>query len=142
MVYTKNTRKAMNIAYNAHQGQFDKSGVPYIFHPIHVAEKMQTEKECIVALLHDVVEDSDITFEELATQFSGDIIRALKLLTHDDSVPYMDYIENIKFDPIAKKVKLADLEHNSDLSRLESYTENDLERWGKYCEAIEFLQAK
>ena len=61
MIYTDNTRKAMKIAYNAHNGQVDKSGVPYIFHPIHLAEQMNTEEECIVALIHDVVEDTDMT---------------------------------------------------------------------------------
>ena len=65
MIYTVNTRKAMEIAYKAHHGQVDKSGVPYIFHPIHLAEQMDTEDECIVALLHDVVEDTEMTFEQL-----------------------------------------------------------------------------
>ena len=88
MVYTKNTRKAMNIAYNAHMGQYDKSGIPYIFHPMHLAEQMDTEEECIVALLHDVVEDTDVTFEELEKEFSNTVIDALKLMTHDKSVPY------------------------------------------------------
>lgn len=74
MIYTKLTRKAMNIAYNAHINQYDKTGVPYIYHPIHIAEQMDTEIECIVALLHDVVEDTDVTFEILENEFSREVI--------------------------------------------------------------------
>ena len=78
MVYSELTKKAMNIAYDAHHGQYDKGGVPFIFHPIHLAEQMETEEECIVALLHDVVEDSDVTFEELEKEFSNEVIDALR----------------------------------------------------------------
>ena len=70
MIYTVNTKKAILIAYNAHQNQIDRSGIPYIFHPFHLAEQMNTETECIVALLHDVVEDTNITFEDLEKDFS------------------------------------------------------------------------
>ena len=129
----------MNIAYSAHNGQNDKSGVPYVFHPFHLAEQMETENECIVALLHDVVEDTNVTIEYLATEFSDNIIQAIKLLTHDDSIPYMDYIRKLKSNPLAKKVKLADLEHNSDTTRLENPTEKDIKRWEKYREAKEIL---
>ena len=139
MIYTKNTNKAMNIAYNAHMGQKDKSGIPYIFHPIHLAETMETEEECIVALLHDVVEDTDVTFEELQKEFSNRIIEALKLLTHDKSVPYDEYILNLKENQIAKKVKLADLRHNSDKTRLEHLTPRDIMRNKKYEKAIKTL---
>ena len=139
MIYTDNTRKAMKIAYEAHNGQLDKSGVPYIFHPIHLAEQMTTEEECIVALLHDVVEDTDVTFEELQKEFSSRIIEALKLLTHDKSVPYDEYILNLKENQIAKKVKLADLRHNSDKTRLEHLTPRDIMRNKKYEKAIKTL---
>lgn len=140
MIYTVNTRKAMKIAYNAHEGQLDRSGVPYVFHPFHLAEQMKTEEECIVALLHDVVEDTDVTFEQLKEEFSDKIIQALKLLTHDDSVEYMDYIRDIKDNPIAKNVKLADLKHNSDMTRLDEWTEKDARRNLKYAEAIKILR--
>lgn len=139
MIYTPNTRKAMIIAFNAHMGQLDKSGVPYIYHPIHLAEQMQTEEECIVALLHDTVEDTEITFEELEKNFSSRIIEALKLLTHDKSVPYMDYVRLLKSNLIAKNVKLADLRHNSDETRLDQQTEKDKKRNQKYKEAIAIL---
>lgn len=139
MIYTENTKKAMKFAYDAHHGQLDKSGVPYIFHPIHLAEQMQTEEECIVALLHDVVEDTEVTFEQLKKEFSDTVIEALKLLTHDDSVEYMDYIRNLKDNSIAKNVKLADLNHNSENTRLEKLTEKDIKRNKKYSEAIKIL---
>lgn len=140
MVYTENTQKAMVLAYNAHLGQKDKSGVPYIYHPIHLAEQMDTEEECIVALLHDVVEDTDVTFTQLEKDFSVNVIEALKLLTHDKSIDYMDYVRKIKKNPIAKKVKLADLRHNSDPSRIVANpTKKDEERNKKYLKAIEIL---
>lgn len=86
----------MIIAHNAHMHQFDKAGVPYIFHPIHLAEQMDTETECIIALLHDVVEDTEVTFEQLEKEFSKEIIGILKLLTRDKSIDYMEYKKNKK----------------------------------------------
>lgn len=139
MIYTNQTKKAMIIAYNAHHGQVDKSGIPYIYHPIHLAEQMQTEEECIVALLHDTVEDTNVTFETLEKEFSKEVIEALKLLTHDKSADYMDYVKNLKNNPIAKKVKLADLYHNSDITRMENPTQKDIERKEKYHKAISIL---
>ena len=139
MIYTKNTRKAIIIAYNAHINQKDRSGLPYILHPIHLAEQMDTEEECIVALLHDVVEDTEVTFKELEKEFSTTIIDALKLLTHDKDTDYFEYIERIKTNPLAVKVKLADLKHNSDETRLEKITEKDIARNKKYVKAIRML---
>ena len=139
MVNTKLTRKAMIIAYNAHMNQFDRANVPYIYHPIHLAEQMDNENECIVALLHDVVEDTDITFEQLEKEFPTEVIQALKLLTHDKNVDYMDYIEKIKKNSIAKKVKIADITHNSDETRLDEITPNDITRREKYKKALELL---
>ena len=117
MIYTPMTNKAMRIAYKAHQGQTDYNGIPYIFHPIHLAEAMDDEISCTVALLHDVVEDTSVTMEELSKEFPKEVIEPLQLLTHNDDTPYFDYVRVIKGHPIAKKVKLADLAHNSDQSR-------------------------
>lgn len=139
MIYTNNTRKAINIAYNAHMGQMDKSGIPYIFHPVHLAEFMDTEDECIVALLHDVVEDTDVTFEELEKEFSNTVIEALKLLTHDKSIPYLEYVKKLKDNPIAKNVKIADITHNSDTTRLNHLTPKDIIRNEKYKKALKIL---
>lgn len=141
MIYTPLTKKAMKIAFAAHKNQVDKSGIPYIYHPIHLAEQMQDEKTTCVALLHDVIEDTDITSEHLQEQgFNADILAALDLLTHDKSVPYMDYIRTIKENKFAAVVKIADLIHNSDLSRLDEVTEKALQRVEKYKKAIEILR--
>lgn len=117
MIYTELTNKAMKIAYTAHHGQLDKGGLPYIFHPYHLAEQMDDEISCCAALLHDVVEDTDVTMEELAAEFPGAVIDVLMLLTHREEVPYSDYVRAIKGNPIAVKIKLADIAHNSDQSR-------------------------
>ncbi len=141
MIYTFQTKKAMCIAFDAHKDQLDKSGIPYIYHPIHLAEQMTDEKTTCVALLHDVVEDSDMTFEDLIeARFDDEVIEALKLLTHDKDVPYMDYVLNLKENEIARKVKLADLEHNSDLSRLNKIDDKALKRVEKYKNAMMLLK--
>ncbi|HAE51926.1 MAG TPA: GTP pyrophosphokinase [Ruminococcus sp.] len=143
MIYTELTVKAMHIAYDAHSGQTDKNGMPYIFHPFHLAEQMHTESEICTALLHDVAEDTDITIEKLAEDFPEEITDALKLLTHDKNIDYFDYVREIKTNPIARKVKLADLKHNSDLSRMTASgivpSEKDIKRREKYLKAIEIL---
>lgn len=139
MINTNLTRKAMKIAYDAHHGQVDKANVPYIYHPIHLAEAMDDEISCCVALLHDVVEDTNISFEYLADIFNNDIIEALKLLTHNKEDNYQEYIKKIKDNNIAKKVKIADLKHNLDITRLENITEADLKRREKYINALDYL---
>lgn len=141
MINTNLTRKAMNIAYNAHMGQVDKVGVPYIFHPIHLAEGMDSEYSCCVALLHDVVEDTDVTLDELRKDFPNEVVEAVRLLTYDSSVPYMDYVKQIKENELARRVKIADLCHNSDSTRLEVVTDIDLERMEKYRKALEYLNS-
>lgn len=124
MLYTPLTCKAMQIAYSAHHGQVDKGGLPYIFHPYHLAQQMEDEISCCAALLHDVVEDTDITLESLSGEFPEEVIRILQLLTHEPDVPYFDYVRRIKTNPIAVKIKLADIAHNSDQSRCPNLTED------------------
>lgn len=145
MIYTDLTCKAMKLAYDAHQGQTDKSGLPYIFHPFHLAEQMKDEVTVCIALLHDVVEDTDITIEELETEFPEEVTEALKLLTHDKATDYSDYIMKIKESPAAREVKLADLRHNSDISRIRDKSirssEKTLQRIEKYRKAIALLTA-
>ena len=140
MIYTPLTKKAMKIAFESHKDQKDKSGMPYIYHPIHLAEQMTDEATACVALLHDVVEDTHITLEDLESSFTPEIIEALKLLTHDDAAPYMEYVAAIKSNSIAKAVKLADLAHNSDLTRLDVVDEKALKRVEKYTQAMELLK--
>ena len=140
MIYTNLTKKALKLCFEAHKEQVDKSGMPYVFHPFHLAEQMTDEETTVVALLHDVVEDTELTFEGLEKQgFGEEIISALKLLTHNDDTPYMDYVAKIKNNKIATAVKLADLKHNSDLSRLDTVDEKALKRKEKYEKAIKLL---
>ena len=117
MIYTPLTIRAMQIAYSAHHGQVDKAGIPYIFHPLHLAEEMSEEISCCVALLHDTVEDTEITPEDLAAEFPGEVVEAVRLLTHDPETDYYDYVRKIRSNPVALQVKLADLNHNMDATR-------------------------
>ena len=142
MIYTLLTNKAMRIAYEARHGQADYNGIPYIFHPLHLAEQMDDEISCCAALLHDVVEDTDVSMEDLAKEFPAEIMEVLRLLTHDDATPYYDYIQRIKTHPIAKKIKLADIAHNSDQSRCigSDLTPERLAHWqAKYEKATKIL---
>lgn len=140
MINTKLTRLASKIAYKAHEGQTDKAGVPYIFHSIHIAEQMDSEESCVVALLHDVIEDSDITLEILSKYFNDDIIAALRVLTKQENDDYVMYIKRVKTNKLATKVKIKDLEHNRDLTRLDEVTDKDRKRSMKYWEAIRYLE--
>ena len=141
MIYTSLTNEAMKIAYRAHHGQVDKAGVPYIFHPVHLAEQMTNEYCVCAALLHDVVEDSNVTLEELAAIFPKEVVEAVALLTHAKNIPYMEYVQKIKDNPIARAVKLADLTHNSDRTRLAPDDPAAAWRWeNKYKEAFEILK--
>jgi (p)ppGpp synthase/HD superfamily hydrolase len=142
MIYTALTKQALKLCFEAHRDQTDKSGMPYVFHPFHLAEQMDTEESTTVALLHDIVEDTDYTLEDLkAMGFPNNVIDALALMTHDPRVPYMEYVKAISENPLATKVKLADLRHNSDLSRLDSVDEKALSRVKKYAAAIELLES-
>lgn len=142
MIYTPLTKKALKISFEAHKNQTDKSGMPYVYHPFHLAEQMDDENSVCVALLHDVVEDTDLTLADLIQAgFPEEVTDALALMTHDDLTPYMDYVERLSHNPIAAKVKLADLAHNSDLTRLDVVREKDRERVLKYHRAMELLKA-
>ncbi len=134
MLYSQNIKKAINIAFKAHEGQYDKGGYPYIMHPLHLAEEMTTENEVITALLHDVLEDSEISLDFIKEQgFSEDVTNALVSLTRRKDEEYSEYIKRIKnTGGIALSVKKADLRHNMALERLENLTEKDKERLIKY----------
>ena len=140
MIYTPLTRKAIKLCFDSHKDQVDKTGLPYVFHPFHLAEQMTDEYTVICALLHDVAEDTDTTVEDISAMgFPKEVCDALRLLTHDPSVPYMDYMAAIKSNPIARTVKIADLTHNSDITRLDEIDERMQERLEKYKAALAFL---
>lgn len=141
MLYTELTNKAMNISYEAHHGAKDKNGVPYVFHPFHVAEQMDGEYEICVALLHDVIEDTDYTVSDLQKAgFPDEVIEAVEVITRPKGMPYLDYIRAVKKNKIATKVKLADLEHNSDKSRLKTVDDKSKERLLKYAASMDILR--
>ena len=141
MLYTPATKKALALCFQAHKDQLDKGGIPYVFHPFHLAEQMTDEDTTVLALLHDVVEDTPYTLDDLARMgFSPRVLEALALMTHDPAIPYMDYVAKIKANPLARAVKLADLRHNSDLSRLDSPNPRVLMRAEKYRQAIALLE--
>ena len=141
MIYTKRTKLAMELCIEAHQGQVDKGGYPYILHPIHLAESMDDESETIVAFLHDVLEDCpEYTMEILEERIglTEQEKESLRLITHDKSVPYMEYCQKLSLDPIARKVKVADLRHNLDYTRMEDSKERS-EKMREYYDCYCYL---
>ena len=124
MIYTSLTRLALKVSFEAHKDQVDHSGTPYVYHPYHLSEQMTDETTTCIALLHDVVEDTDITLAQLREMgFPDIVVEAVGVLTREHSVPYQEYIKRVKSNPLARIVKLADLEHNSDMSRLQEIDE-------------------
>lgn len=135
-------QKVLEFAIEKHKGQVDKLGNPYIFHPIGVALQMQTKEEKIVALLHDVLEDTDTSIEELKELgLSDKIIKSLQLLTRDKNVTYMEYIEKLSCDELAKSVKIQDLKNNMDMSR--GFSEETIKlKETRYKKAYKYLTEK
>lgn len=140
MIYTPMTKKALKLCFEAHKEQVDKTGLPYVFHPFHLAEQMDDEVSTVCALLHDVVEDTDYTLEDLSNMgFPREVTDVLALLTHDPDEPYMDYVRRISTNVTASKVKVADLMHNSDVTRLDTVDEWAEKRNLRYKEALAIL---
>ena len=144
MIYTALVNRAIDIAYEYHHGQKDKSGRPYFVHVMHVAEQMDDEFSTCAALLHDTLEDTDLDPAVLERDFPREVAEAVKILTHKSGTDYFDYVREVKKNPIARKVKLADLAHNLDMSRVdgcgESLIESAGKRSSKYLEALRILQ--
>ena len=136
-----NLQRAIEIATDAHKGQFDKSGKDYIGHPLRVMEMGQTEEEKIVGVLHDVIEDTDWTFEALEAEgFSQEIIGALRCVTKiSENENYDDFIERVKKNPLAVTVKINDLTDNMDIRRLPYLSDKDVKRLKKYLKAYKRL---
>lgn len=135
-----NFDKALDIAVEAHKGQTDKAGHPYINHPFRISTKMDTKEEKIVALLHDVLEDSNLTISELSSYgFSQEVLNAICCITKTKAENYDLYIEKVKTNELATKVKIADLIDNINLSRLSTVSIKDINRTRKYLDALEYL---
>ena len=131
-----NLEEAIALATRAHQGQTDKAGAPYILHPLRIMQRMDSEEAKMVAVLHDVVEDTPVTLKELrALNFSETVVTAIDSLTRRAEESYEAFIERDKLTPLARKVKLADLDDNMDLQRLQHITDRDKQRWHRYAKA-------
>lgn len=133
---TKHLELALLIATKAHFGQEDRSGQPYIFHSLRVMENCISLEAKIAALLHDVVEDTNLSFDDLIQQgIPSKIVETLVLLTHDENADYLDYIRKLSHHPIAREVKKADLRDNINIFRLNQLTDRDFKRLEKYHQA-------
>ena len=136
--------EAVKFAVMAHEGQLDKGGRPYILHPVYLALQQTSETAKIAALLHDTVEDYGAPIKTIRRYFGGEVATIVEILTHDNTFEYMDYIKSIKEsgNECAISIKIADLKHNSDLSRLSEVTEKDEVRVEKYKAALAILEGK
>mgnify|MGYP000118139143 FL=1 len=133
--------KALQIAVKAHSGQIDKAGSAYIFHPIRVSNRCSTDDERIVALLHDTIEDTEVTTEYLLMEgFPRNIVDAILSVTRNEDESYDDFIKRSRLNPIGRQVKLHDLEDNMDITRLNELTEKDIYRLNKYIKAYKYLK--
>lgn len=140
MSYNEQFQIALELAVEKHKNQTDKAGNPYILHPLHVMENVNSKEGKIVAILHDIIEDTYITENYLLKiGLSKRIVDAVVALTRSEDMDYQEYIKNLSSNPLAKEVKLADLEHNMDLKRLPTLEEKDLERNRKYQIAYHYL---
>jgi len=138
--YNEQLQFALELAIKKHKNQEDKSGKPYILHPLHVMETVKTDDAKIVAILHDIIEDTDVTKEDLLNAgLSKHIVDAIVMLTRSDDIDCMDYVKKLSSNPLAKEVKLADLQHNMDLRRISTLKEKDLDRTRKYQIAYHYL---
>lgn len=139
-VTTKHLEKALQIAINAHYGQEDKAGEPYIFHPLRVMNRCHSLEAKVVAILHDVAEDTNVSIKDISKEsFPSFIIEAVSLLYHNKDTDYFDYIRKLADNPLAKEVKLADLKDNSDASRMKKIKKKEIERLKKYNKALKLL---
>lgn len=126
-------QRALEIAVQAHKGQLQKDGLPYVLHPIKLMMSMNTDDEKIAAVLHDVIEDTPWSLEDLRNEgFSETLLDAIECLTHPKGLSYDDYIEQLSGNPLARQVKLADLQDNMDIRRIPDVVEKDLQRLAKY----------
>jgi len=134
--------RAIEMAAKAHEGKVDKAGAPYILHPLRVMLKLKKSEERIAAVLHDVVEDSDFTLEDLRSKgFPDDVVDAVDAVTMRPGESYDDFVRRAALNPIGRRVKLADLEDNCDLSRIANPTKEDYERLAKYQRATESISS-
>jgi (p)ppGpp synthase/HD superfamily hydrolase len=135
--------KSLEIALKAYSGQRDKAGKTYILHPLRIMSRMETEEEMAVALLHDVIEDSEFTSADLLGEgIPPIVVEAVQLLSKEEGENYHDFVDRVAENPLATKIKIADIEDNINVLRLEAIGEKDLERVAKYHRAWKKLQTR
>ena len=137
-----NLERAIALAVDAHAGQTDKAGATYIRHPLRVMRHMETPQERVVAVLHDVIEDTEYTPAMIEDEFDEEIRDAVEALTKRDGESYSDFVERAAANDLARKVKIADIEDNMDLTRLSEVSEKTVERQVKYHKARQQLRDK
>ena len=137
---TATVEDAISIAAHAHKGQKDKAGAPYLLHPLRMMLRMDSEAAMMAAVLHDVVEDTDWTLGRLREEgFSDEVLEAVDCLTHREGESYQEFVERVRTNPIARQVKIADLEDNMNIRRINQLGTKDLERLEKYHRAWRVL---
>lgn len=134
--------KAIVLATNKFAGKFDKGGTPYILHCLHVMRKVSHlgEDAMVVAVLHDIIEDTDVTLKDLVVDFPEKIVSTIVTLTHLPDESYENYIERIALNDLARMIKLEDLKHNSDITRMKGITKKDFDRLNKYHKSYQYLK--
>ncbi len=139
MNYYELLDSAITLASVAHTGQTDKAGLPYILHPLHLMSQFDDPFMQICAVLHDVVEDTDVTLEQIELMFDIRIASVIDKLTHRKNINYRDYIIALSFDRISTKIKIEDLKHNMDYDRIGKIKQKDVNRAVKYLKAYKYL---
>jgi len=139
LAYSKDIEAAKALATRAHKGQTDKAGLPYITHPERVASRLTTPEAQVVGWLHDTVEDTSITIQEIESQFGPETAAAVDAISRRDRESWSDYIERVAANPVARQVKISDLIDNSNLSRIPTVTMKDVKRQAKYNKALRKL---
>ena len=139
MAYSTDIEAAKVLATKAHEGQTDKAGLPYITQPERVASRLDTAEAQVVGWLHDTVEDTGITVQEIESQFGPETAAAVDAISRRDGEAWSDYIDRVAANPVARQVKISDLIDNSNLSRIPHVTMKDVNRQAKYNKALKKL---
>ena len=139
MAYSKDIEAAKALATRAHEGQTDKAGLPYITHPERVASRLTTPEAQVVGWLHDTVEDTSITIQEIESQFGPETAAAVDAISRRNGETWSDYIDRVAANPMARQVKISDLVDNSNLTRIPHVTLKDVKRQAKYNKALKKL---
>ena len=139
MAYSKDVEAAKALATRAHEGQTDKADAPYILHPQRVAARLESQEAQVVGWLHDTVEDTELTLSDIEALFGGETAASVDAITRRRGEAWQAYLERVKADPLARRVKISDLIDNSDLTRLAHVTLRDVERQAKYNRALREL---